>query len=143
MREKLKPSPAMVVAVISLIVAIGGTAVALPGKRSVGADDLRNDSVGARTIGKVLVGKVALLRSTDPVKDDGNFTELEGSVRCPGWAPFAFDPSISGLSPLSYEFNRTAQISRFSAPVGYEFEVMSDEGSGLAFTMKVNCLPRR
>ena len=51
---KLKPSPAMVIAVISLVVAIGGTAVALPGKRSVDSNDLRKDSVGARSLGKVL-----------------------------------------------------------------------------------------
>ena len=40
MKRISRPSPAMVVAVISLIVAIGGTAVALPGKRTVGSDDL-------------------------------------------------------------------------------------------------------
>jgi hypothetical protein len=143
MREKLKPSPALVVAIIALIVAIGGTAVALPGKRTVGGDDLRNNAVGARSFGKVLIGRAVGLESIDPVRDDGNFTELEGSVRCPAWAPFAFDPSISGLGPLAYEINRSALINRFSGPAGYEFEVMSDEGSGLAFTMKVNCLPRR
>ncbi len=93
---KLKPSPAMVIAVISLVVAIGGTAVALPGKRSVDSNDLRKDSVGARALGKVLVGVSSGLPSTDPVAEDGDFTEAEGTVRCPARAPFAFDPSISG-----------------------------------------------
>jgi hypothetical protein len=143
MKSRLKPSPAMVVAVISLIVAIGGTAVALPGSLRVGSDDLRKDSVGARALGKALLGQVALISSTDPVAADGEFTELEGSVRCPAWAPFAFDPSISGLSPLAYETNRNVLLNRFSGPGGYEFEVMSDEGSGIAFAMKVNCLARR
>ena len=143
MKSRLRPSPAMVVAVISLIVAIGGTAVALPGKFRVGAEDLRTDSVGARALGKVFLGKVALISSNDPIRDDGNFTELEGSVRCPDWAPFAFDPSISGLGPLAYETNRNALLNRFSGPGGYEFEVISDKGSGSAFTMKVNCLARR
>jgi hypothetical protein len=133
----------MVVAVISLIVALGGTAVALPGSLLVGQDDLRDSSVGARALGKVSLGRVSLLSSDDPVREDGNFTELEGAIRCPGRAPFAFDPSISGLSPLSYETNRSVVVNRFGGPGGYEFEVMSDEGSGLAFTMKVNCLARR
>jgi len=143
MKSRLKPSPSMVVAVISLIVAIGGTAVALPGSLRVASDDLRKDSVGARALGKVFLGKVAGMESTDLIRDDGQFTEIEGSVRCPAWAPFAFDPSISGLSPLAYEVNRSVLLNRFSGPGGYEFEVMSDEGPGLTFTLKVNCLARR
>lgn len=133
----------MIVAVVSLVVAIGGTAVALPGSLRVGSEDLRSDSVGARALGKVFLGRVALISSTDPTRGDGNFTELEGSVRCPASAPFAFDPSISGLSPLAYEINRNVLLNRFSGPGGYEFEVVSDKGSGNAFAMKVNCLARR
>lgn len=141
--EKLKPSPAMVVAVISLVVAIGGTAVALPGKRSVDSNDLRNDSVGARSLGKALVGVTSGLPSTDAAAGDGQFTEAEGTVRCPARAPFAFDPSIGNMGPLAYEVSRTVVINRFGGPGGYIFRVVSDRGSGLAFTMKVNCLSRR
>ena len=133
----------MVVAVISLIVAIGGTAVALPGKRSIDSNDLRKDSVGARSLGKVLVGFSSGLPSSDPVAEDGDFTEAEGTVRCPARAPFAFDPSISGMGPLAYEVSRTVVINRFGGPGGYIFRVVSDRGPGLAFTMKVNCLSRR
>ncbi len=61
-----RPSPAMVVAIISLIVAIGGTAVALPGKRTVGSDDLRKDSVGARSLGRALLGQVGRLAIDRP-----------------------------------------------------------------------------
>ncbi len=141
--KKLKPSPAMVVAVISLIVAIGGTAVALPGKRSVDSNDLRKDSIGARSIGKVVLGTGGQLPSTDPVAGDGKFTEAEGTIRCPARAPFAFDPSIGNMGPLAYEVSRTVVINRFGGPGGYIFRVLSDRGSGLAFTMKVNCLSRR
>jgi hypothetical protein len=133
----------MVVAVVSLIVAIGGTAVALPGKRSVDSNDLRRDSVGARSLGKVALGVSAGLPSTDPVAGDGEFTEAEGRVRCPSRAPFAFDPSISGMGPSAYEVSRTALVNRFGGPGGYLFRVVSDRGSGLSFTMKVNCLSRR
>lgn len=140
---KLKPSPAMVVAVISLIVAIGGTAVALPGKRSVDSNDLRKNSVGARSLGKVLLGTGSLIASTDPVAEDGNFTEAEGTVRCPARAPFAFDPSISGMGPLAYEVSRTVVINRFGGPGGYIFRVVSDAGPGPSFGVQVNCLSRR
>ncbi len=133
----------MVVAVISLIVAIGGTAVALPGKRSIDSSDLRKDSVGARSIGKVLVAFSSGLPSTDPVAEDGNFTEAEGTVRCPGRAPFAFDPSIGNMGPLAYEVSRTVVINRFGGPGGYIFRILSDRGSDPTFTMKVNCLSRR
>ena len=133
----------MVVAVVSLIVAIGGTAVALPGKRSVDSNDLRNDAVGARSLGKAVLGTSAGLPSTDPVAEDGQFPEDEGTVRCPARAPFAVDPSISGMGPLAYEVSRTVLINRFGGPGGYLFRVVSDRGPGLAFTMKVNCLSRR
>ena len=106
----------MVVAVISLVVAIGGTAVALPGKRSIDSNDLRKDSVGARSLGKVLLGTIALLPSPDPIAEDGNFTEAEGTVRCPARAPFAFDPSISGMGPLAYEVSRSVVLNRFGGP---------------------------
>jgi hypothetical protein len=133
----------MVVAVISLIVAVGGTAVALPGKRSVDSNDLRKDSVGARSLGKVLFGVGSLIPSADLVAEDGNFTEAEGTVRCPARAPFAFDPSISGMGPLAYEVSRSVVLNRFGGPGGYTFRILSDRGTGSAFTMKVNCLSRR
>jgi hypothetical protein len=132
----------MVVAVISLVVAIGGTAVALPGGRTVEDNDLRNDSVGARAIGDVLVGQVAGLASSDSVAEDGNFTESEGTIRCPSRAPFALDPAISGLGPLAYETSRKVVVNRFGGPGGYIFRVTSDAGP-IGFTMTVNCLPRR
>lgn len=143
MNRKLRPSPAMVVAVISLIVAIGGTAFALPGRGSIDSNDLRKDSVGARSLGKVLFGIGSLISSTDAVADDGIFTEAEGSVRCPARAPFAFDPSIGNMGPLAYEVRRRVLLNRFGGPGGYEFRVLSDLGPDLSFTMQVNCLARR
>jgi hypothetical protein len=133
----------MVVAAISLIVAIGGTAFALPGRRSIDSNDLRKDSVGARSLGKVLFGIGSLISSTDTVADDGIFTEAEGSVRCPARAPFAFDPSIGNMGPLAYEVRRRVLLNRFGGPGGYEFRVLSDLGPDLSFTMQVNCLARR
>ena len=138
-----RPSPAMVVAIISLIVAIGGTAVALPGKRTVGSDDLRQSSIGARSIGRVPIGLQSGARSTDPIANDGVFAEMEGSIRCPAKTPFAFDPSIGNMGPRAFEVRRTVLPNRWGGPGGYRFIVASDEGPDLTFTMTVNCLPRR
>jgi hypothetical protein len=53
MLNKLKtlPSPALVIAFIALLVALGGaSAVALPGKNTVTADDIKRNAVGASEI---------------------------------------------------------------------------------------------
>ena len=138
-----KPSPAMVVAIISLIVAIGGTAAALPGSKTVGRDDLRKDSVGARSLGDSVLAETAVLVSGDPVAEDGDFTESQGTIRCPARAPFAFDPAVGEMGPLAFEVGRIVIPNRFGGPGGYIFEVTSDRGMSIGFTMTVNCLPRR
>ena len=140
MRGIPKPSPAMVVAVIALIVAIGGTAAALPGKFTVGRDDLKDSSVGARALGKMMVGNTQVLKSQDPVADDGNFTESSGAIKCPSKAPTAIDPSIVGLGPLAYEIERTAISNSYGAPQGYEFVVNGDQGPDVGYAMTINCL---
>lgn len=143
MRGIPRPSPAMVVAVIALIVAIGGTAVALPGKFTVGKDDLRKSSVGARALGRMIVNYSQGLRSTDPVAEDQVFTEMRGTIRCPSKAPFAFDPSVNGMSLQAFEVRRTALTNRWGSPRGYEFVVSSDQGPDVGYTMKINCMPAR
>lgn len=143
MKRLPKPSPAMVVAVISLIVAIGGTAAALPGKRSVGNNDLRKESVGARAIGSALLDYSKVFPSPDPVAGDGVFTEAEASIRCPKRAPFAFDPSIGNMGPKAFEMRRNTLPNRWGGPAGYRFIISTDEGPGVGYAMKVNCLRRR
>lgn len=142
MRRMPRPSPAMVVAVISLIVAIGGTATALPGRFKVDRNDLRNSVVGARSIGKVVLEHRQGLPSIDPVAGDGIFTETEGEIRCPPRAPFAFDPSVGIMGPAAFEQRRSVIANRWGGPGGYRFTVSSDEGQ-VGYVMKVNCLPKR
>ncbi|OJU96055.1 MAG: hypothetical protein BGO23_00535 [Solirubrobacterales bacterium 67-14] len=133
----------MVVALIALIVAIGGTATALPGKFTVGRDDLKNSSVGARALGKMIVGRSQVVRSADLVAGDGNFTETEGKILCPAKAPTALDPSIGNMGPHSFEMRRTALANRLGAPGGYRFVVSGDEGPDFGYTMTVSCLLSR
>lgn len=59
-----RPSPALFVAIIALVAALGGTAVALPGKGSVDKNDLAKNVVKSKNIAKGAV------KSSD-IKNDG------------------------------------------------------------------------
>lgn len=142
MKRVPRPSPAMVVAVISLLVAIGGTATALPGRFTVARKDIRTAVVGARAIGNTVLEHRRVILATDPTAGDGIFTETAGRIRCPSRAPFAFDPSIGMMGPQAFEQRRSVIPNRWGGPVGYRFTVSSDEGP-VGYTMKVNCLPTR
>lgn len=50
--KALRPTPAMFVALVALVLAMSGAAVALPGKNSVDSSDLAKGSVTARAIAK-------------------------------------------------------------------------------------------
>lgn len=130
----------MVVAVIALVIAIGGTAVALPGKFTVGQDDLKNSSVGARAVGRMIVGYRQVVQSQDEVARDGVFTETRGTIKCPQKAPTALDPAIGNMGPFSFETRSSAIGNSLGGPSGYEFIVSGDEGPEIGYTMTVNCL---
>jgi hypothetical protein len=67
-----RPSPALIVAVIALAVALGGSAVALPGKGSVDKNDLEKNAVVSKAIKKNAV-KAKHIRSgqvrADEIRD--------------------------------------------------------------------------
>src|SRR5687768_7449935 len=52
MRSRFRPSPAMVVALIALFVALGGSAAALSGSNTVFTDDIANDTFNSPTQGQ-------------------------------------------------------------------------------------------
>jgi hypothetical protein len=51
MHSRLRPSPAMVIALIALFVSLGGTAAALSGSNTVFTDDIANDTFSSGTEG--------------------------------------------------------------------------------------------
>lgn len=55
-----RPSPGTLIAMIALVLALGGTAWALPGRDKVDANDLSKGSVTARAIGAGSVGASAI-----------------------------------------------------------------------------------
>ena len=54
--KSLRPTPALIVALAALVMAMSGAAIALPGKNSVDASDLAKGSVTTRAIAKGAVG---------------------------------------------------------------------------------------
>ncbi len=54
--SKLRPSPALVVALAALVAATSGAALALPGKNSVTKNDIKNGAVTTKKIAKGAVG---------------------------------------------------------------------------------------
>jgi len=54
--KSLRPSPAMFVAVVALVMAMSGAAIALPGRSSVDASDLAKGSVTTKAIAKGAIG---------------------------------------------------------------------------------------
>jgi hypothetical protein len=65
MKGKIRrPSPALIVAVVALIAALTGTAIALPGARSVDRNDLKKNTVGPKQLRANSVGnsEMALLK---------------------------------------------------------------------------------
>ncbi len=54
--SNLRPSPALIVAMTALVVAMSGAALALPGKGSVGKNDIKNGAVTAKKIARGAIG---------------------------------------------------------------------------------------
>ncbi len=48
--RRMRPSPALIVALIALVAAMSGAAVALPGKNTVGSGDIKADAVRSKQI---------------------------------------------------------------------------------------------
>lgn len=141
MKRVPRPSPAMIVAIIALIVAVGGTATALPGRFTVGRKDLKKESVGARSLGRAVQHR-AIIWSNDETPHDGIFREAEGEIMCPPKAPLAFDPYIIGMGPRAYEIHRSTILNKWKSPGGYWFRITTDDGEA-GYSLRVSCLPRR
>jgi hypothetical protein len=82
MKTKLRPSPAMVVAMIALFVALGGSAFAYGlGRNSVHSVNIAPGAVRAGNLGKLSLraGKIV---DTDTTAGDGAFNPAFGHARC-------------------------------------------------------------
>jgi hypothetical protein len=76
-----RPSPALVISLIALAVALAGTAGALPGRNSVKSNDIAHGAVRAGDLGAVAV-RSEPIRDLDPVANDGVWTQSANSAAC-------------------------------------------------------------
>jgi hypothetical protein len=79
--RKRRPSPALVISVIALGVALAETAGALPGRNSVKSNDIAHGAVRAGDLGAVVV-RSAAIRDLDPAAGDGTWTSSTNSAFC-------------------------------------------------------------
>lgn len=73
-KRKLRPSPALLVALAALVMAMSGAAVALPGKNSVQKNDIENGAVTGKKIAKGAVGSAQIKGKSikgNRIKDGG------------------------------------------------------------------------
>ena len=112
-----RPSPAMVLAFVALLAALSGTAVALPGKKSVKKDDLATSSVGKRAIAKGGVGaseagknsvgpselKTNAVRGNDV--NEGTLAEVPNATNADTAANAANASSLGGTPAAAYARN--------------------------------------
>jgi hypothetical protein len=113
-----RPSPALVVAIVALVAAVTGTAVALPGSRDVDRNDLRKNVVKSKNV------KARTLTGSDVRAESLTGTELQ-------------DDSVSGSdvdeSTLAVGYER-----RFQVRLTFGEDVVLFENGPL--TARVRCL---
>jgi hypothetical protein len=125
--KALRPTPAMFVALIALVMAMSGAAVALPGKNSVDATDLAKGSVTTRAIAKGAVGSKQIDGKSikgNRIKDGGIKAEqlADGAVTDTKLADGAVTAAKVGDGTLS-----TKNLSD-------DFVISSDAGSFVRLT---------
>ena len=59
--ERLRPSPALLVAITALVVAMSGAALALPGKATVSTNDIKKGAITKKLIAKGAVGSAQII----------------------------------------------------------------------------------
>ena len=135
-----RPSPALLVAVIALVAALAGSAVALPGKNQVDKNDIKKGAVTKKALKKGAVTKKAIKAGavTEAKLGDGAVTaakigphEAVHVVGAPGEPPFGTGgdgdcvwrnpgagEGVSGLSPVGFYKDQLGQVHLQGIAVG-------------------------
>ena len=119
-RLKRLPSPALVIAFIALVAALGtGSAVALVGKNTVAADDIKKNAVGASEIKKNAVGaseiKSSAVRSSEVQNNSLTGADIdESSLNVGGGGGGGGATVVSFSQRLSANQTKTQAIGNFT-----------------------------
>jgi hypothetical protein len=152
-----RPSPALVVSIAALVMAMAGSAVALPGKKSVEADDLAKGAVTKKAIAKGAVTKKAIKAKAVTAKaiKDGSVDEAklkdgsvgdaklkDGAVGTGKLADNAVtDAKLDGVAPAAYAYINDDHAIDPTNSIGVDGATATLDGSficfsGLSFTPK-------
>lgn len=125
--KALRPTPAMFVALIALVMAMSGAAVALPGKNSVDATDLAKGSVTTRAIEKGAIGS----KQIDGKSIKGNRLK-DGAVKAQQLADGAVTDAKLADNAVTAAKVGTGALS--TKNLSDDFVISSDAGSFVKLT---------
>ena len=119
-----KPSASMVVAFMALLLALGGTAVALPGNNTVTSGDIKRGAVGTSDIKNNSVRTQDIRNSTVRGKDVRNNTLTGADIResTLGTVPRANFANSAGSANTANSANTATTATRAGSVDGQDFQ---------------------
>lgn len=138
-RER-RPSPALVVSMIALGVALAGTAGALPGKNSVRSNDIAKGAVRAQDLGAVVV-RTAAIRDIDPAAGDGVWTSSTNSAFCRRGERLVSGGVRTGTFPVPTEV-RIGQSEPRESKRQWAATISTDTGGSARYGVVAMCLKK-
>jgi hypothetical protein len=135
-----RPSPALVISVIALCVALAGTAGALPGRNSVKSNDIAHGAVRAGDLGAVVV-RTAVIPDVDPTAGDGVWTSSTNSAFCRPGERLISGGVRTGILPAPSSV-AIAQSEPRESKRQWAATITSDSGGAAHYGAVAMCLKR-
>lgn len=146
MRIKLRrPSPAMVVALLALFLAVGGNVVAYGlGRNSVHSRDIAPGAVRANDLGKFRLRTSGPILDRDTVARDGTYAEAGGRAKCKRGERLITGGSQASEGEAATPYMRIVDQGPVQAERAWQVRWASDLGgaAGQDFIVIALCLAR-
>ena len=146
MKNKLRrPSPAMIVALLALFLAVGGNVVAYGlGRNSVHSRDIAPGAVRANDLGKLEFRRSGTIEDRDTVAHDGIYAEAGGRAKCKRGEQLITGGSAAISGEAATPYMRIVDQGPVPAEGAWQVRWASDMGgaAGKEFEVVVLCLVR-
>jgi hypothetical protein len=146
MKIKLRcPSPAMVVALLALFLAVGGNVVAYGlGRNSVHSRDIAPGAVRANDLGKLEFRKSGPIEDRDAVAHDGVYAEAGARAKCKRGEQLITGGSSAIAGEAATPYMRIVDQGPVPAEGAWQVRWASDMGgaAGREFVVVALCLVR-
>ncbi len=140
-----RPSPAMVVALLALFLAVGGNVVAYGlGRNSVHSRDIAPGAVRANDLGKFKFRKSGPIADRDTVAHDGIYAEAGGRAKCKRGERLITGGSEATGGEAATPYMRMVDQGPVPAERAWQVRWASDMGgtAGREFVVVALCLVR-